>query len=493
MRRNRSQRGLANARSPRRSGWRFRRYLGSALPPALDHVIALIPDPFLIVGLDGRILGWNAAAERLYGYAAEEIIGASIVRLAPPGHPDDLALALDRYFQGLPPQPVETVRLRKDGTPLAVRITLSPVRSRAGRLTRIAVLHRALADPRGVLSEHDDQLAQAVLDGAPVGVHWVREDGTILWANRAKLEMLGYAADEYIGRNLAEFAVDPDAVRTALGRVRGGDVLRNVEIGLRAKNGALRTMLVSSTACRQGDAFVHTSCFSVDITERNDADAQLRAREQQFRTVVEKAPVFIWMTAPDATITFLSRPWFDFTGRPLDEAFGDGWVAAIHPDDLPAVLDRYCQAFDRREPYVVEYRLRRRDGAYRWMLDRGMPLVDPAGEFAGYLGAAVDITEFREAAEERARAAARDGRVEGVLLTAREMSHLLNNSITSAIGSLELLAYDPTNERYQALIPGALASLETAARYLRDLQNIVRVETKQTAVGEALDLGRSTA
>jgi PAS domain S-box-containing protein len=459
---------------------------------AVDGIVAAALDPMLLVGLDGRILGWNAAAARLYGFAAAEIVGEPLGRLAPAGRPDDLVAALDRALRGLPPAPFPAERIGKDGSRVQVTVSLAPVRSRGGQLAAVAIVHRpATAQPPGEApAAPDDAALRAAFDDLPVGVQWLSGDGTIEWANRAMFELLGYSAEDYLGREFAAFASEPELLRDVIARVLAGETVRAVEVGLRASDGSTRTMLGSATGRWAPDAF-RIWWFSVDLGERDQAEPRRRVRELE--TVLDRAPALIWMTGPDGAIAFVNRAWLEFTGRALDEAVGAHWLDDVHPEDLPVLLDQFLLAFDRREPYRAEYRLRRHDGVYRWMLDRGVPIVTPTGEFAGCLGAAVDISEVRDAADERVRAAAHAARIEGVLLTAREMSHLLNNSITGAIGSLELLAHNRQDERYQALIPGALAGLEAAARYLRDLQNVVRVETKQTPVGEALDLGRSTA
>ena len=113
--------------------------------------------------------------------------------------------------------------------------------------------------------------------------------------------------------------------------------------------------------------------------------------------IVDVAPALVWMSGPDKQCTFFNKPWLDFTGRPIERELGYGWADGVHPDDLPTCLDTYSSAFDRRDPFKMEYRLRRHDGEYRWMLDAGVPLFSPDGSFAGYIGSCVDITERRHA------------------------------------------------------------------------------------------------
>ena len=119
--------------------------------------------------------------------------------------------------------------------------------------------------------------------------------------------------------------------------------------------------------------------------------------ENLFQIVADVAPVLVWMSGPDKLCTFFNKGWLDFTGRPLERELGNGWADGVHPDDLPTCLETYSSAFDRRDPFKMEYRLRRRDGEYRWVLDEGVPLFSADGTFAGYIGSCVDITERRHA------------------------------------------------------------------------------------------------
>jgi PAS domain S-box-containing protein len=121
--------------------------------------------------------------------------------------------------------------------------------------------------------------------------------------------------------------------------------------------------------------------------------------EEQFRLVANTAPVMIWMSGTDKLCTYVNRPWLDFTGRALQQELGGGWADSVHPDDRDRSLEIYQQAFDRRHSFTVEYRLRRYDGEYRWVLDSGVPRFDKDGSFAGYIGSAVDVTDRKKAEE----------------------------------------------------------------------------------------------
>jgi PAS domain S-box-containing protein len=127
----------------------------------------------------------------------------------------------------------------------------------------------------------------------------------------------------------------------------------------------------------------------------NAATPSPRRRNDPFQLVADRLPLLVWISDSDKRCTYCNKRWLDFTGRPLESEIGDGWADGVHAADLQHCLDTYVRAFDRREPFSMEYRLRRHDGEYRWVLDTAAPLFDHDGSFAGYIGACFDVTEFR--------------------------------------------------------------------------------------------------
>jgi PAS domain S-box-containing protein len=132
---------------------------------------------------------------------------------------------------------------------------------------------------------------------------------------------------------------------------------------------------------------------------RRRADQALQESEQRFRHMADSAPVMVWMSGVDKGCTYFNKRWLDFTGRTMEEERGDGWAAGVHPEDRERCLAIYARAFNARKEFELEYRLRRCDGAYRWILDIGVPRFEGDGRFAGYIGSCLDITERRRAEE----------------------------------------------------------------------------------------------
>ncbi|MGA9305737.1 MAG: PAS domain S-box protein [Candidatus Sulfotelmatobacter sp.] len=134
-------------------------------------------------------------------------------------------------------------------------------------------------------------------------------------------------------------------------------------------------------------------------SELRKSERAVRESEERFRLVANTAPVMIWMSGPDKQCNYFNKTWLDFTGRPPGAELGDDWAGGLHPDDSNRCLQTYREAFDKRESFELEYRLRRHDGEYRWVLDKGVPRFNSDHTFAGYIGSCIDITD-RKLAEE---------------------------------------------------------------------------------------------
>jgi PAS domain S-box-containing protein len=141
---------------------------------------------------------------------------------------------------------------------------------------------------------------------------------------------------------------------------------------------------------------------SANAIENARLHAEVRASEERFRTMADSAPVLIWLSGTDKGRTWFNKTWLRFTGRNMEEEVGEGWISRVHPEELDHCLQMYTSAFDARQPFEYEYRLRRHDGVYRWVVAHGIPVFDGKGSFNGYIGTCFDITE-RKTGEEQLR------------------------------------------------------------------------------------------
>ncbi|HKB01496.1 MAG TPA: PAS domain S-box protein, partial [Gemmataceae bacterium] len=158
----------------------------------------------------------------------------------------------------------------------------------------------------------------------------------------------------------------------------------------------------------------------IQRARRRRAEAARHESETRFERMADAAPVLIWASGADKGGTYFNRPWLEFTGRTLQQELGDGWTEGVHPDDRARWLRECTAHFDARRPFEMVFRLRRHDGEYRWVLDRGLPRITPDGEFAGYIGACTDVTARRQAEEELLESQQELQRLTGRLLEAQE-------------------------------------------------------------------------
>jgi PAS domain S-box-containing protein len=238
-----------------------------------------------------------------------------------------------------------------------------------------------------------------------VGIAQTSIDGQWLLVNDRFCEILGYSRDELHGRNFVDLTHpdDREASFAEVSKLVAGEIS-----SLSLKKRYIRKDGVTVW----GRAFVslvrdqrnQTQYFVdvvEDITQRTLAQEKLRESEERFRNMADTAPVMIWVSGADRRCTFFNKVWLDFTGHTMEQELGGGWIKRVHPDDLDHCLAVYSSAFDARQSFQIEYRLRRGDGEYRWVLGHGIPRFTTGNVFHGYIGSCIDITERKHEEELR--------------------------------------------------------------------------------------------
>ena len=207
----------------------------------------------------------------------------------------------------------------------------------------------------------------------------------------------------------------------------------------------------------------------VSHIKRGRAQQSLSESEERARQLASIAPVMIWMSGLDKGCTDVNRAWLDFTGRTLEQELGGGWAESIHPDDWPASLDTYNRAFDRHDSFRMEYRLRRADGEYRWVLDNGVPRYKPDGSFAGYIGSAIDVTEQKAAHEALSGLSGR--LIEAQERERRRIARELHDDIGQRLALLTV-ELDQIDTGVTRNVPQAVRHLRLSRPRLRDVQSL---------------------
>src|SRR5215471_1952640 len=235
--------------------------------------------------------------------------------------------------------------------------------------------------------------------------------GRVLFCNQAAVELLGRSEEEILADGSPATLSDivdeeerafPAAEHPVQRVIRTGNPSHNIVIGLpRLPHRDLVWLEVSADPLiAQGGGVSRVVCTLTDISARRVAERKIVESQGYLRARADTAPILIWVSGPDMMCTFVNRPWLEFTGRTMEQELGQGWAQGAHPHDLHRLLEACRSAFDSRKPFSIEYRLRRYDGEYRWILDQGVPWWMADGDFGGYVGCGIDITDLSRAREE---------------------------------------------------------------------------------------------
>ena len=249
----------------------------------------------------------------------------------------------------------------------------------------------------------NDRLLLAVEAGNSVVWDWDSETDINNWFGDLRT-MFGIESDTYSGKagdfQRTVHPEDRELVQQAIANAQRSRKPYMAEFRVVRTDGTVRWVTAKGKYyyATKGDP-VRMVGMAVDITERRKSEDAVRESEERFRLVANTAPVMIWMSGTDKLCNYFNQPWLEFTGRPLEAEHGNGWSEGVHPEDLNDCLDTYTRAFDLREPFKMQYRLRRHDGEYRWLLDIGVPRFNPDGSFMGYIGSCLDVTEAKLAEE----------------------------------------------------------------------------------------------
>ena len=195
----------------------------------------------------------------------------------------------------------------------------------------------------------------------------------------------------------------------------------------------------------------------------------------EYRLLVQHSPVMLWRAGLDAKCDYFNETWLAFTGRTMEQEMGDGWAEGVHPDDFKPCVDYYLDHFNRRQPFEMEYRLRRHDGEYRWIFDRGVPFTDDAGNFAGFIGSCIDVHERRVAQEaeqlhtEEQLALARDFEKWILAIVSHDIRNPLGNMLFAAHGIQQLADDNPLVKKQADVVMRGVKRIEHIVGDLLDL------------------------
>jgi PAS domain S-box-containing protein len=275
------------------------------------------------------------------------------------------------------------------------------------------------------LSQPDVSDVEDLFENGAMAIHLVGGDGTILRANRAELDLLGYAPDEYIGHNISEFHADSETIQDILARLKRGENLNRYPARLRSKDGSIRHVEITSNVRFEDGRFLNTRCFTQDVSELKRTQAQLLAKEKHLENLLNALPAAVYTTDAAGKVTYFNDAAVKLAGRP-PEIGEDDWCVSWrlrNEDGTPLPLDQCPMAVALREDRLVRdvwgY-AKRPDGTLVPFLPHPTPLHDEYGALIGGINILVDITEQKE----------REKHIEFVM---RELSHRSKNLLAVVV------------------------------------------------------------
>jgi PAS domain S-box-containing protein len=388
----------------------------------------------LLLALEGSgdgLWDWDITTGEVYlsprwlemlGYEADELPG-HVSTWEMLTHPDDQLMVMDtlnaHLKDSLSPYTFDYRVLTKSGEwRWIANFGKVVVRDRDGNPLRMAGTHRDISDRKQAedeLRRKQKELADFI-ENAPTGMHWVGPDGQILWANQAELDMLGYTSEEYIGYPINDFHTDQCAISDILKRLTDNETLHDYAAQLRCKDGSIRHVLIDSNVLWENNKFIHTRCFTRDITDRKQAEEMLQETTTLQRAILDSANYTIISTDTDGIIRTFNPTAERWLGYAADEVIGKATPAIIHDEDE---VIKYAQELSQKlgvtiepgfETFITKARLGqaderewsyiRKDGSRFPVLLSVTDLRDGAGNLAGFLGIGSDISDHKHAEEE---------------------------------------------------------------------------------------------
>lgn len=367
-------------------------------------------DAILTADLEGIITGWNAAAERLFGYRAAEALGQPLSMLAPPTRSDEPQRIAAAVRSGAEVGRVETLRARKDGRHVDVALTVSPIHGAAGEVVGSSVIARDITErkkqDRALLAS--EERFRSALENAPIGMALVRLDGRWLMSNRALSEIVGYSGEELFRLTFQEIThpEDLEADLAQVGRLLAGEIssYQMQKRYIHKEGHAVWIQLTGSLVRSDEGEPLYFIAQVQDITGRKQAEEEirraedaLRASEEKYRALYEENPSMLFSVSAEGVVRSVNRFGAEALGHTPGELIGRSVLGVFHEEDRSAAREHVLRVLEYpEETFQWELRKVRKDGSLLWVRETARAVVAPDGERLAFV-VCEDITERRNA------------------------------------------------------------------------------------------------
>ena len=446
-----------------------------------------VNDLLMVFTPDGRIIHTNPAVTEVLGWSARELLTMGIMDLFDKRDHESVIEA----FTGL----------KKTGEHLCS----IPMADKAGRLVPVQSRPKLgkwngqdcfFCTTKNLTAEREATQSFESLfrsNPSPMAVSML-DTRQLVDVNDAFVRTLGYSKAEALGKTSVDLGIfaNPEQLEAVGRMLRTSGRVVDYEVKARCKNGTLLDGLYSAELITNGGR-QYILAVMFDITARKKAEDALRESEQRFRSMADSSPVLIWMAGLDKGCHFFNKTWLEFTGRTLEQEFGNGWAEGVHPEDFQSSFDTYTSSFDARKQFSMEYRLRRFDGEYRWLLDTGVPRHGENGVFEGYIGSCIDITSMKLATQqltqtnlqlvEATAQAESANRAKSEFLAM--MSHEIRTPMNGIIGMTNLLLESPLDKRQREFATTVGQSGEALLEIINDILDFSKIEAGQLRIESA--------
>ncbi len=344
--------------------------------------------------LDGIITSWNPAAERMYGYSAEEILGKNISMLSHPDRPEEMDEIFHKIRNGERVEHYETVRVRKDGRRISISLSVSPILDDRDKVLGVSSIARDITERApatllaSIVNSSDDAIDSKTLDG--IITSW----------NPAAEQMYGYSADEIIGKNISMLSHPdrPEEMDEILDKIRNGGRVEHYEtVRVRKDGKTISISLTVSPILDETGKIVGVSSISRDITERKRADEQLRAASQYARSLIEASLDPLVTISPEGKITDVNEATIKVTGLPREKLIGADF--SDYFTEPEKAREGYQQVFSLGSVTDYPLTIRHKDGQRTDVLYNASVYKDIRGKVLGVFAAARDVTEQKAASQ----------------------------------------------------------------------------------------------
>jgi PAS domain S-box-containing protein len=468
---------------------------------ARSHLAAIIEssqDAIISQDLQRNFTSWNKGAEVLFGYTAAEMIGTNGAVAIPPGSVDAVADAIVAVRSGMPGGIVETVRLHKDGTPIHVSLSFSPIWNQDRQVIGASVIARDIRDRKraeDALRESEERF-RIMADTSPTLIWVTGPRANVQFVNRQFREFFGFSTEETGFR--VERLIHPDDALAYIRSVRRA--LHNTaphvgEVRLRRADGQYRWVLShAEPRFDKAGRFLGHVGISTDITERVQAEADVRNSEEMFRQFASNVHEVFWvMNTSPVELAYINPAYETIWGRTCESLRenASSWIDAVIPEDRPANIARFEKQL-QGSCEAAEYRIQTPAGI-RWISDHSFPIRDSSGKVIRIAGIAEDITERKQREEDlvRARNAADAANLAKSSFLAN-MSHEIRTPMNGVLGMLQLLSESGLSSEQQHYADVAQTSAQTLLALIDDILDLSKIEAGKVTL-EKLDFSLSDA